>query len=116
MQNCFNKGELLNFLLHIWIQKTNICITTTAESLVPPLCKLPMLCLKTDASFSSCITERSHQLLPFNFLSRSQDGQKMIVEEGVVEQHLSGKQREVEGLGRQGEGAQPLCGEGRRGC
>lgn len=37
MQKCFNKGELLNFLLHIWIQKTNICVTKAAERLVSPL-------------------------------------------------------------------------------
>lgn len=84
MRNCFNKGELPNFLLHVWIQKTNICGTKTAERLVPPLCKLSMLCLKTDASFSSCITEGSRQLLPFNLLSRRQDGEKMVVEVEVV--------------------------------
>lgn len=116
MQNYFNKGELIKFLLHIWVQKTNICVTKTAERLVPPLCRLSMLCLRSDASFSSSITEGSHQLLPFNLLLRRQDGQKMIVEVEVEGAGGTASEWKVEELGSQGEVSQLLCEEGRRGC
>lgn len=88
MQNCLNKGELLNFLLHIWIQKTNICVTKTAERLVPPLYKL---CLETDASQRDPINCCLLTSFPEDRMDR-----KLLWRWkwwGEVEQHLCGKWR-----------------------
>lgn len=118
MQNYFNKGELINFLLRIWVQKTNICVTKTAERLVPLLCKLSMLCLRTDASSSSSITEGSHQLLPFNLLLRREDGQKMIVEvevEGEGGAASEWREEESGGTGEPGRSSPASVRRGKEG-
>jgi len=49
-----------------------------------------MFCLKTDASFSLCITEGPHQMVPLNLLSTRQDGEKMVVEVVLPQIKVSG--------------------------
>lgn len=59
---CLCKGELLNFMFHVSIQQTDICVTKAAAAPASFPISLSMFCLKTDASFPMQITKECARL------------------------------------------------------